>query len=296
MRTSEQVEKLIPAWHEARKGFKPAGKSGHNTYDNYEYAKEEDWYNAVKPALDANGLVLLMEVHPEIQNLPDRKTRNGGIEYVVQVKGVARLWHTSGQWVEIDGVGQGQDRADKALYKAMTGMKKYLYAMLFALPTSDDAEADHTVGLTPGDDRQEQPPRQEGKGKREGGKRQSPRQEQPLRQEEQEQPPAKPEDRLAKWFDDAKGQLHKLPTVTAPEDGGSLTRKGQLFAWLDKALKDAQNPDESKRWTPERAGKWINRCMEAFALPDFFDGDELMEVNAHATELLTKLSALEQKG
>jgi len=34
----------------------------------------------------------------------------------------------------------GQDRGDKAIYQAMTGAKKYGYAMLFSLPTTDDPE------------------------------------------------------------------------------------------------------------------------------------------------------------
>jgi hypothetical protein len=139
MKTSESIDKLMPALHEARKAITPAGKSGKNTFDGYDYANELDWHNAVQPALAANGLVLVFSTEA-ISNLPERATKKGGTEHTVQVTGFARVFHTSGQWIEVSGVGQGQDRGDKGCYKAMTGMKKYLYALMFALPTTDDPE------------------------------------------------------------------------------------------------------------------------------------------------------------
>lgn len=156
MKTSEQIDKLMPALCNARKAIRPAGKSGENKYDKYDYATELDWHAAVVPALLAERIVLSMSCD-QVENLPDRTTKNGGTEHCVQVLGSARVTHESGQWLEVNGAGQGQDRADKAVYKATTGLKKYLYALLFALPTTDDPERDESVGRDADDRRHVEP-------------------------------------------------------------------------------------------------------------------------------------------
>ena len=147
--SSESVDKLLPALLAARKEITPVGKGGYNKFDKYAYAKLEDWHSAVMPALLANDLLLTVST-TGVLNLDSRITKNGGTEYLVEVECSARLWHVSGQWIEVHGVGHGQDRADKGVYKALTGCAKYLYAQLFALPTTDDPEGDHTVGQSEG--------------------------------------------------------------------------------------------------------------------------------------------------
>ena len=149
MQQSDQLEQLLPALLAARQTITPAHKGGRNDYDKYSYATLEDWHNAVMPALLENKLVLSIST-VAIRNLEPRTTKKGGTEYSVEVECKARLWHTSGQWIEVGGVGHGQDRADKGIYKALTGCAKYLYAQLFALPTTDDPEGDEKVGETAG--------------------------------------------------------------------------------------------------------------------------------------------------
>ena len=149
MNQSDSVDKLVPALLAARKAITPAKKGGRNDYDKYAYATHEDWHAAVMPHLLENGLLLSLST-VAVENLPDRTTKKGGTEYVVQVVCAARLWHSSGQWIEVQGPGQGQDRGDKGIYKAITGAAKYIYAQLFALPTTDDPEADTAVGQTEG--------------------------------------------------------------------------------------------------------------------------------------------------
>ena len=163
MQTSENLDKLLPALMKARQTISPTKKGGVNKFDDYAYATLEDWHNAVMPALLENGLMLSFSTI-SVENLEPRvtkKTKNGkettSYQYVVQVICEGRLWHTSGQWIEIGGVGQGQDRADKGVYKALTGCAKYLYAQLFALPTTDDPEGDSTVGDTDGSPRASTP-------------------------------------------------------------------------------------------------------------------------------------------
>lgn len=153
MVTSETLDKLIPALVEARKAMLPAGKGGMNDYDNYGYAREEDWHAATMPALLENGLVLLFST-VVVSDAIERPTKKGGVEYNRTVHGVARLLHSSGEWIQVGCSGEGQDRGDKAIYKAITGMKKYGYATILALPTSDDPEKhrdkdEHDAAPTP---------------------------------------------------------------------------------------------------------------------------------------------------
>lgn len=156
MKQSESVDKLLPALLAARKAVAPAKKGGRNEFDRYAYATHEDWHAAVMPHLLKNGLLLMLSTE-NVETLPERTTKKGGVEYAVEVVCSARLWHVSGQWIEIAGPGQGQDRADKGVYKALTGAAKYVYAQLFALPTTDDPEADTKTGETEGPPKASEP-------------------------------------------------------------------------------------------------------------------------------------------
>lgn len=129
MKTSDQTEKLWPAMLAARKDMKAAHKGKKNDHFKYSYANEEAWHDAVQPPLQANDLFLSFSA--------DTSTRTGTL---TTIHGSARITHISGQWIEICGVGEGEDKNDKGAYKAQTGLKKYLYALAFALPTTDDVE------------------------------------------------------------------------------------------------------------------------------------------------------------
>ncbi len=138
---SDKVDQLIPAIHKARKAIRPVLRGGRNQTQNYRYAQESDWYDAITPALEENGLVIFASAGEPI-DLGARTTRKGNMEYAYGVPGRVRLIHTSAQWVEVTASGHGQDAGDKGVYKAQTGLKKYLYALLFMLPTTDDPERD----------------------------------------------------------------------------------------------------------------------------------------------------------
>lgn len=130
MITSEKTDALMPALLEAKRAMSPVHKGKKNTHFNYSYANEEAWHDAIQPALLEQGLILTFSV--------DDCRRAGTL---TTVEACARVTHAaSGQWMQINGVGEGDDKADKAAYKAMTGAKKYLYALAFSLPTTDDVE------------------------------------------------------------------------------------------------------------------------------------------------------------
>lgn len=141
--------KLAPALVKAQAAVRAAGKTGDNKFDKYNYAKLEDYYAAAKPILAQFGFAVCFQTD-QWEALPDRITKQGGTERAVRVRVSATLIHESGETLVATGYGEGQDRADKATYKAITGAKKYVLAGLLAIPTSDDPEADETVGLSKG--------------------------------------------------------------------------------------------------------------------------------------------------
>lgn len=145
MNKSESITKLAPALAKLQAAIKPAQKSGKNKFDNYSYSKLEDFFDQCHAPLATFGFSL-MTSNPSISTLPDRQTAKGGVEHVAQVVVTATLLHESGEWIEVTGHGEGQDRADKAIYKALTGAKKYIVAGLLKIPTTDDPESDETVG------------------------------------------------------------------------------------------------------------------------------------------------------
>lgn len=145
MQKSETIAKLAPALVKAQSEIRAAQKSGDNKFDRYKYSKLEDFFDAAKPALAKHGLAIVIG-NPIVAALTDRPTKSGGSEHACQVMVEVTLIHESGEWIEAVGYGEGQDRADKSIYKAITGAKKYAIAGLLAIPTTDDPEADETVG------------------------------------------------------------------------------------------------------------------------------------------------------
>lgn len=145
MKSSDTIQKLAEALAAAQSEFKIVGTSGENKFDKYTYAKLEDYVAAIKPILPKHGLSILTSVD-EVLPLDDRTTKNGGTEHAVRVKITARLMHSSGEWIEAGGIGEGQDRSDKSVYKAITGARKYALASALGLATSDDPEGDENVG------------------------------------------------------------------------------------------------------------------------------------------------------
>jgi len=145
MNKSETIAMLAPALVKAQSEMKAAQKTGDNKFDRYKYSKLEDFFDAAKPVLAKHGLAIVLST-PSVTALPERATKAGGAEHACQVQVTATLIHVSGEWIETIGHGEGQDRADKSIYKAITGAKKYAIAGLLAIPTTDDPEADESVG------------------------------------------------------------------------------------------------------------------------------------------------------
>lgn len=146
IQTSEACDKVASALVHARAKITKVAKGGTNTYDKYNYASLEDFVNATEKVLAEHGLMVSSSAR-SCESLPERKTSAGKTEYVVRVGLDIRAFHESGQWIQVSAYGEGQDRADKAVYKAKTGARKYGLSLLLGLATSDDPESDTSVGV-----------------------------------------------------------------------------------------------------------------------------------------------------
>ena len=110
-------------------------KNGVNIFHNYRYAMEQDMLVAVRKRLaDANIIVLT-----GITSVDVRDTAKDGFLTTI------RTVHTfvdgdTGETLEASSAGQGTDKGDKGIYKAITGATKYFISKNFLIPTGDDPE------------------------------------------------------------------------------------------------------------------------------------------------------------
>lgn len=130
---SKSAAGLFPALAAIRAAITGVGKDKRNEFHKYDYASAEGVARAVKPLLDKHGVLIL----PSVQSY---EQADAGIMVLTMLY---RLVHApSGEQAECTWLGVGQDKGDKAAYKAYTGALKYFLIDLFQIPTSDDPEGD----------------------------------------------------------------------------------------------------------------------------------------------------------
>lgn len=160
MKMSEQTKELFEALAGAAADARLVETTGQNTYDKYKYGKLDDYVLAVRPIFKAHGLALVSSVE-HVESLPAREVGAEGkrkSENVARVRLDVLITHVTGQWVQVSSWGEGQDRADKAVYKAITGARKYGIAAALNLATGDDPEAYQDVGGNDGGSRPDAKP------------------------------------------------------------------------------------------------------------------------------------------
>lgn len=116
------------------KSIRTVKKNGRNEFNKYDYATEKDLLDEVKPLLLKNGLII-------VPSVVDQK-RTGDIATVKVEFTLVDI--DSGEELKTVFYGEGQDKGDKATYKAYTGAVKYYLMKTFMIPTGDDPEADET--------------------------------------------------------------------------------------------------------------------------------------------------------
>jgi hypothetical protein len=113
-------------------------KNGWNDFHKYHYATEADLSDAVRSNMARYGVMLV----PSVDKLEWREIQGkNGTEKIATL--TVRFTATDGKdKFEFVVIGEGQDRGDKATYKAMTGATKYALLKLFLIPTGDDPETE----------------------------------------------------------------------------------------------------------------------------------------------------------
>lgn len=121
------------------------GKDGTNSHFKYKYTSAEQVYRVIRGPLLKHGLVVI----PEATGYEANVDENSGIA-LGTVRLRLRIIDTeTGEQIESQWYGEGQDKGDKAVYKAVTGGMKTWLKHLFLLPADDDPEADASTDKAP---------------------------------------------------------------------------------------------------------------------------------------------------
>lgn len=136
--TPKPPETLIEKLAAVMAAIERVPKNGENKFHGYKYATEADLSDAVRANLARYGVMLIPSVEKvEWSKVP---TKNGEERLATLT---VKFTATDGKdQIEFVVIGEGQDRGDKATYKAMTGATKYALLKLFLIPTGDDPEND----------------------------------------------------------------------------------------------------------------------------------------------------------
>ena len=105
----------------------------------YNYLSEEKITSEIRKAMADVGLIIY-PAKMEIVSEQEVNTRSGK----ARVLNIVAAYHIkdidSGEFIEIQTLGEGMDSGDKAIYKAMTGAYKYAQRQTFMIPTGDDPD------------------------------------------------------------------------------------------------------------------------------------------------------------
>jgi hypothetical protein len=108
---------------------------------NYRFAGEAALLKALRPHMVAHGLLLfpvaceLREHHEVVETKYGPKPSR-----TIRTVSTYRLAHVSGEHVDLQVAGEGQDKGDKATAKAMTIALKYALRQAFLIETGDDPD------------------------------------------------------------------------------------------------------------------------------------------------------------
>lgn len=122
-------------------GISRVPKSGRNKFHSYDYVKEEDLVDHIRPKLAEAGVFLFTSIESvSAAETVERKNSEGRIVNIATLH--TFVCADTGAEYSVKGAGCGEDSGDKALYKAITGAEKYMLMKNFLVATGDDPEVD----------------------------------------------------------------------------------------------------------------------------------------------------------
>jgi hypothetical protein len=121
----------------------------------YKGVEDKDVKVAIRTAMIENELIIVpISIEPKMQIERWEEVYNGQAKtkqsILTEVKTKYRIIHSSGESLEIEGYGHGQDSQDKSAGKATTYALKYALLYTFLVPTGDidDADAVHSSAIS----------------------------------------------------------------------------------------------------------------------------------------------------
>jgi hypothetical protein len=117
-------------------------KEGRNTHQGYTYVTAEQVLRKVGAACSEAGICAASRT--TLLEYGNRTKANGKAENYAVVKLTLTFSDGTGE-VVVEGLGEGADAGDKAIYKANTGAIKYAMQSAFLISWGDDPEADSST-------------------------------------------------------------------------------------------------------------------------------------------------------
>lgn len=117
-------------------------KNGKNEFDNYSYVKESDVSEKLQGLLVKNQVFVFSSIENSKSQQVTSSQGKPNILSTVHIKYTFVNAENPEEKFEVYSAGDGMDRGDKAIYKAITGAHKYFMIRNFNLGSDDDAEKD----------------------------------------------------------------------------------------------------------------------------------------------------------
>lgn len=116
------------------------GKDGQNAFDKYRYRSIDAVMNAMHPAMAKYGVFVMPEVLE--QSREERGSRNGGVLIYSIIKVKYTFYAEDGSSLTATVIGEGMDRGDKSVNKAMSAAFKYALFQVFCIPTDEFSDSE----------------------------------------------------------------------------------------------------------------------------------------------------------
>lgn len=116
------------------------GKDGQNAFDKYRYRSIDAVMNAMHPAMAKYGVFVMPEVLE--QSREERGSRNGGVLIYSVIKVRYTFYAEDGSSLTATVIGEGMDKGDKSVNKAMSAAFKYALFQVFCIPTDEFSDSE----------------------------------------------------------------------------------------------------------------------------------------------------------
>lgn len=116
------------------------GKDAENTFDRYKYRSIDAVMNAMHPAMAKHNVFVVPEV---LEQTRENRASRKGEPLTYSVTKVRYTFYTvDGSQVTATVVGEGMDRGDKSMNKAMSAAFKYALFQVFCIPTEEMVDSE----------------------------------------------------------------------------------------------------------------------------------------------------------